>query len=147
MYGASVNELPHKWQKFVEMIQFVFSTKCRRAFILPFFDASYDITSMCNSCDACGLLDDAGARIDIRAVARIILKVIRECQQTYHDGIMFTRVKDAITCHGVSPKTTTNDSDARLLSRGIGARSGFPVRNKAVLSIAVNYLLNGDILL
>jgi ATP-dependent DNA helicase RecQ len=28
MYGTTVAELPQKWQKFVEMIQFVFSTKC-----------------------------------------------------------------------------------------------------------------------
>lgn len=140
MYGTTIEELPHKWKKFVEMIQFVFSTKCRRAFILPYFDSSYNASVGCNSCDSCALADEAMPQIDIQSVARIILKVIREFQSSYDDGVIFTRVKDVITCH-----TRIHESDSRLMTRGIGAKSGFPVRNKAVWSIAINYLLYGDV--
>ncbi len=47
---------------------------------------------------ACSLSDDADARIDIGVVARILLKVIREFQRKFPDGVVFTRVKDVITC-------------------------------------------------
>jgi hypothetical protein len=144
MHEANVEELLHKWRKFVEMIKFVLSPKCRRAFILPYFDASYDCDSMCNSCDACALSDEEEVKIDIQAVARILLKVIREFQLSSPGGVIFSRVKDVITCHGVSSKIRL-DSDASLISRGLGAKSGFPVKNKAIWSIAVNYMLYGDI--
>jgi hypothetical protein len=144
MHEANVEELLHKWRKFVEIIKFVLSPKCRRALILPFFDSSYDCDSMCNSCDACALCDEEEVQIDIQAVARILLKVIREFQLSSPGGVMFSRVKDVITSHGVATKIRM-DSDAGLISRGIAAKSGFPVKNKAIWSIAVNYMLYGDI--
>ena len=143
MNGTPVSEIPDKWSKYVEMIRFVLSTKCRRAFILPFFDPLYDASTACNSCDACAICHDAEATIDISAVARIILKVIREFQRSFADGVVFTRVKDVITCHG-NTKSRMPEIDAHVTHRGIGAKCGFPYRNKAIWSIAVNYLMYSD---
>ncbi len=143
MNGTPVSQIPDKWSKYVEMIRFVLSTKCRRAFILPFFDALYDASTPCNSCDACAVSHNADAVIDISTVARIILKVIREFQRSFADGVVFTRVKDVITCHG-NTKLRMPEADSNVTSRGIGAKSGFPYRNKAIWSIAVNYLMYSD---
>lgn len=142
MYGALANEIPQKWKKFVEMIQFVFSLKCRRAFILPFFDATYDTDNTCGHCDVCLLRDEAEPRIDIQHVARIILKVLAEFQRSHEEGVVFTRLKDVITCHGLA--STMQTVDERHSLRGIGAKSGFPSRNKAIWSIAVNYLMYSE---
>jgi ATP-dependent DNA helicase RecQ len=58
MTGVPIDEIPEKWARYVDMVKFVRSSNCRRSFILPFFDASHDAGSSCQSCDACSLSDD-----------------------------------------------------------------------------------------
>jgi hypothetical protein len=74
MAGCPSNDLTLKRGKFAEMIQFVCSTKCRRAFILPYFEA----------------------RIGIQPVALIFMKVIQEFQCRYSEGVVFSRIEDVI---------------------------------------------------
>ncbi len=138
-------QLEKKWNMFVQMVKYTMSTICRRAYLLPMFDANFDTTSTCHQCDNC-MRSDAGCEMfcDISKPALIILKVIEESTRHNSDGISMSRVRDIIL--GLTPRANKGDCTALEMDRvhslrGIGLTHGYSGKTRQLWSMLSTYLI------
>ncbi len=128
------------WPRYIEVVRYILSTKCRKAFILPYFDTSYQPGTVCANCDNCRLAD-VSMTIDIGRAASIFLQVVQEFASS--TGILFSNVRDIITCGGLAAKRRS-DGALQHPMRGIGARQGYTAANRHVWSLVCTYLLYSE---
>ncbi len=129
------------WARYIEVVKYILSTKCRRAFIIPYFDTAYNPDIVCKQCDNCHL-EEVSLTLDIGRVARILLNVVKEFS-TGDSGVLFSHVRDIITCGGLAAKRRVDGALTHPL-RGIGTREGFSAANRHIWSLACTYLLYSD---
>jgi superfamily II DNA helicase RecQ len=110
------------WARYIEVVKYILSTKCRKAYIVPFFDTAFEPGTACLKCDNCRLAE-VSMTIDIGRVAVIILQVVKEFS-TPSAGILFSTLRDIVTCGGLSAKQRSDGALKHPL-RGIGARQGY----------------------
>ncbi len=93
--GDSDTEMETEWTRFSQMISYPMSVKCRRAHLLPLFDAAFNAESVCEQCDNC-LVRIAGAvpDVDLTKAARLILEVIAESAPHSHFTVSMSRMRD-----------------------------------------------------
>ena len=125
------------WLRYIEVVKYILSRKCRRAFIISYFDAAYNPSTACRQCDNCRL-SEVAMTLDIGCVVRIILEVAIKFG-TLSAGVLFSNVRDVITCGGVSAKRRSDGAFTNPL-RGIGARDGYIAANRHKWSLACTYL-------
>ena len=78
--------------------------------------------------------------LNVGRVARIILEVVKEFS-TLSTGVLFSNVRDVITCGGVTAKRRS-DGAFRITNplRVIGARDSYSAENRHEWSLACTYL-------
>ena len=81
--------------------------------------------------------------LDIGRVARILLTTVKEFS-TPTRGVLFTSIRDVITCGGIAAKRRLDGALKHPL-RGIGAREGYSAVNRFIWSLAVTYMLYCDV--
>jgi RecQ family ATP-dependent DNA helicase len=141
LQGENASSVSTSWARYIEVIRFILSTKCRRAFILPYFDSTYDATISCQQCDNCRLME-VEQTLDIGRIARILLGAIQEFSTPSY-GVLFSNVRDIITCGGLPAKRRSEDAKSHPM-RGIGTREGYSASNRFIWSLAVTYMLYSD---
>jgi len=110
------------WARYIDVVKYILSTKCRKAHIVPYFDTAYQPETACLKCDNCRLAE-VSMTIDIGRVACIILEVVKQFS-TPSAGILFSTLRDIVTCGGMSAKRRSDGALTHPL-RGIGAREGY----------------------
>jgi hypothetical protein len=121
---ASDTEIQTEWTRFQQMISYPMSLKCRRAHLLPLFDAAFNAESVCEQCDNC-IARIAGVVpvVDVTKAARLLLEVISESIQHTHTTVSMSRIRDIML--GWKPRDEKFASDQSHTRFGCAKEAGF----------------------
>lgn len=97
------DETPSRWKEYLQMVSYPMSLLCRRAYLLPLFDHSFNVNSHCALCDNCiaRVAEAPYLDLDVTSAARLLIEAILECTSgTFASShVQMSRVRDIQRLH------------------------------------------------